>query len=194
MRIVAEPIADRQTTTTAASYTTMSTPVGDLLLVGTPAGLAYAGFNPGSVDAAVSAVASRLRLQPDESQAGLEEARRQLDEYFAGARTRFELPLDWSLTSGFRRDVLQIVARIPFGETLTYGSIAGTVGSPLAVRAVGTACATNPVPIVVPCHRVLRTGGQIGAYAGGAEAKRVLLEYERSVAAPSPALAQLFTT
>jgi methylated-DNA-[protein]-cysteine S-methyltransferase len=106
--------------------------------------------------------------------------RRQLDEYFARGRTRFDVALDWRLTRGFRREVLTATAAIPYGETSSYGQVAARAGSPRAVRAAGTALATNPLPILVPCHRVLRTGGALGSYRGGTEAKRRLLSLEAS--------------
>jgi methylated-DNA-[protein]-cysteine S-methyltransferase len=108
----------------------------------------------------------------------LEGPRRQLDEYFAGRRRQFELPLDWGLTWGFRRVVLQHLAGLPFGETVTYGRLADAVGHPGAARAVGSAMASNPMPIVVPCHRVVAAGGKLGGYTGGIDKKRALLGLE----------------
>jgi methylated-DNA-[protein]-cysteine S-methyltransferase len=108
----------------------------------------------------------------------LDDARRQLDEYFAGHRRKFELGLDWSLSHGFRRDVLHELVRVPYGEVVTYGELAKRAEHPKAVRAVGSAMATNPLPIVVPCHRVLRAGGQLGNYGGGVDMKRWLLTLE----------------
>jgi methylated-DNA-[protein]-cysteine S-methyltransferase len=110
----------------------------------------------------------------------LTRARRQLDEYFDGARRDFDVTLDWRLTAGFRRDVLRATARIPYGSTASYRDVAERAGRPRAVRAAGTALATNPLPILVPCHRVLRTGGELGGYRGGAEAKAQLLGLERA--------------
>jgi methylated-DNA-[protein]-cysteine S-methyltransferase len=113
----------------------------------------------------------------------LDEARRELDEYFAGRRTRFELPLDWSLvSSGFYGRVLKQTAKLPYGVTATYGEVAAKAGNPRAFRAAGTALATNPIPLVVPCHRVLRSGGVLGNYGGGPEMKRFLLEHEGAIA------------
>jgi methylated-DNA-[protein]-cysteine S-methyltransferase len=110
----------------------------------------------------------------------LTQTRHQLDEYFEGTRRGFELPLDWQLAHGFRREVLRATAEIPYGRTSSYRDVATRAGSPRAVRAAGTALATNPLPIVVPCHRVLRTGGGLGAYRGGAAAKAALLQLEGS--------------
>jgi methylated-DNA-[protein]-cysteine S-methyltransferase len=109
----------------------------------------------------------------------LDEARRELDEYFAGARTRFELALDWRLTQGFGRRVLRSTARIPFGSVSTYGRVATEAGSPRGSRAAGNALGANPLPIVVPCHRVVRAGGALGGYTGGVERKLALLAIER---------------
>jgi methylated-DNA-[protein]-cysteine S-methyltransferase len=109
----------------------------------------------------------------------VDDARRQLSEYFEGRRRDFELELDWRLTAGFRRRVLRATARIPFGEVRSYRQVAVAAGSPNAVRAAGSALASNPLPIIVPCHRVLRSDGGLGGYRGGVEAKRTLLGYER---------------
>jgi methylated-DNA-[protein]-cysteine S-methyltransferase len=108
----------------------------------------------------------------------LDGAARELDEYFAGQRHTFDLPLDLSLSKGFRRAVLGYLPDIGYGQTASYGAVAAAIGNPKAVRAVGTACATNPLPVVVPCHRVIRADGQVGAYRGGPQAKRVLLSLE----------------
>ncbi len=117
----------------------------------------------------------------------LDEARRELEEYFAGDRTSFELPLDWSLvTSGFYARVLRQTAKLPYGVTSTYGEVAARAGNPRAFRAAGTALATNPIPLVVPCHRVLRAGGVLGGYGGGPEMKRFLLELEGAIGSDLP--------
>ncbi len=108
----------------------------------------------------------------------LDEAARQLEEYFAGRRTEFDLPLDLRLSAGFRRSVLTYLPAIGYGETASYQSVAAAVHNPKAVRAVGTACATNPLPVVIPCHRVIRSDGQLGAYLGGPEIKHQLLDME----------------
>ena len=113
----------------------------------------------------------------------LDDAARQLDEYFTRRRRTFDLPLDLSLTTGFRRLVLGYLPDIGYGHTASYGSVAAAVGNPRAVRAVGTACATNPLPLVVPCHRVLRSDGLIGSYLGGIQAKKTLLNLEATARA-----------
>ena len=120
----------------------------------------------------------RVGLPVEDEDAVLGDARRQLDEYFTGRRRTFDVVLDWCLTAGFRRDVLRATAAIPFGRTATYREIAARAGSPAAFRATGSALATNPLPIVVPCHRVLPSGGGVGQYRGGADAKQHLLSLE----------------
>lgn len=113
----------------------------------------------------------------------LEDARVQLGEYFRGERASFDLPLDLRLARGpFRREVLELLPTIPIGTTRTYAELAALAGRPTAVRAVGSGCATNPLPVVVPCHRVLRTGGELGGYLGGVASKQWLLEHERRIA------------
>ena len=110
--------------------------------------------------------------------ARLDSAARELEEYFAGRRRGFDLPLDWRLSAGFRRTILTRLAEIGYGHTASYAAVAQLAGNPKAVRAVGTACATNPIPVVVPCHRVVRSDGTMGGYLGGADAKRALLTLE----------------
>ena len=113
-----------------------------------------------------------------EAPARLDEVRRELDEYFDGRRSDFDVPIDWSLTRGFTGKVLRATARIRFGRTSTYAEVAGRAGSLRAVRAAGNALGANPIPVVVPCHRVLRTGGALGGYTGGVERKEFLLRLE----------------
>src|SRR5674476_1106163 len=108
----------------------------------------------------------------------LDVAAREIDEYFGGARQHFDLPLDFRLTTGFRRQILAHLSDIGYGQTASYGSVAAAAGSPKAVRAVGTACANNPLPVVVPCHRVVRSDGSLGGYLGGLAAKQLLLTME----------------
>jgi methylated-DNA-[protein]-cysteine S-methyltransferase len=161
------------------AYARHDSPLGTLMLGATPQGLVRVGL-PGEPEEAVldelalriSARVLRVALAP------LERARRQLDAYFAGRRRTFELALDWRLTRGFRRDVLRATAKIPYGRTASYGEIAQRAGSPSAFRAAGTALAQNPLPIVVPCHRVLPSSGELGSYRGGAAAKAQLLALE----------------
>lgn len=165
------------------SYRHLDTPVGDLLLAATDRGLvrvAYASENHDRVlDQLSERISPRILLAP----ARLDQAARELDDYFAGTRATFDLPLDLRLASGFRRQVLDGLRQLPYGHTASYSAVAQRVGNPRAVRAVGTACATNPLPVVVPCHRVVRTDGTIGEYIGGTEAKKQLLELEGAIAA-----------
>ena len=162
-------------------------PLGPILLGATAEGLVRLALPTEDEDAVLSELARRV--SPRVLAVGREavaHARRQLDEYFDGRRRAFAVPLDWRLATGFRRDVLLATARIPYGRTASYREVATGAGSPAAVRAAGTALATNPLPIVVPCHRVLRTGGALGAYRGGPEAKARLLELEAGAPSPGP--------
>ncbi|MFC3999331.1 methylated-DNA--[protein]-cysteine S-methyltransferase [Nocardiopsis sediminis] len=162
------------------AYRTVGTPVGRLLLATTEEGLIRVAYEVQDHDAVLRQLADRVGPRILEAPSRLEEAARQLEEYFAGRRTRFELPLDRRLSTGFRRDVLDHLPRIAYGRTESYAEVAAASGSPKAVRAVGTACATNPLPVVVPCHRVVRSDGSPGGYAGGEAAKRALLALERA--------------
>ena len=154
-------------------------PLGPLLLAATREGVVRLGLPGEDEDAVLDELARRISGRVLHApRASLGTARHQLDEYFAHGRTRFDVALDWRLTRGFRRDVLTATAAIPYGETSSYAQVAALAGSPRAVRAAGTALATNPLPILVPCHRVLRSGGALGAYRGGTEAKRRLLSLE----------------
>ena len=127
-------------------------------------------------------LAARLSPRILERQADLDTLRRELDEYFAGARRAFDLPIDWSLAPGFGRRVLRATARIPYGERATYGEVATLAGSPGGARATGNALGANPIPIVVPCHRVVRSGGALGGYTGGIDRKLLLLGVEDAAA------------
>ena len=160
------------------AYRTLDTPVGTLLLAATPAGLIRVAYEREGLDGVLERLAAKISPRVLNAPRRLDAVARQLDEYFAGRRHRFDLPLDWSLASGFRRRVLTYLPTIDYGHTTTYRSVATAVDNPRAVRAVGTACATNPLPVVVPCHRVIRSDGQIGAYLGGTETKRRLLDLE----------------
>jgi methylated-DNA-[protein]-cysteine S-methyltransferase len=161
-------------------------PVGELLLAVTPRGLAYVGFEEEERDELLGRFSRQLSPRILEHPASTDEVRRQLEEYFAGDRTRFELKLDRRLMRGIARDVLSATARVPFGRTTTYAALAERIGRPRASRAVGNALGSNPIPIVVPCHRVLRTGGDVGGYAGGPSRKRRLLAIEGSLPAAKP--------
>ena len=149
-------------------YATVDSPVGPLLVAATPAGVVRVSFALEGFDDVL------------EAPARLDAPRRQLEEYFEGRRTAFDVPVDWRLSTGFRARVLHAIAAIPYGRTGTYRSVATAAGNPAAVRAAGTACATNPIPIIVPCHRVVRSDGTMGRYGGGEAAKRALLEHEHA--------------
>src|SRR4051812_9850468 len=154
------------------AYTTEPSPLGDLLLARTPRGLAMVSYvDPFPLDQTLEALAKRISPRVIEDRAALDDARRQLDEYFARRRRGFDLPLDWAMARGFGRRVLAHTATIPYGRVETYGEVARAIGSPRAARATGNALGMNPMAIVVPCHRVVRAGGVIGQYTGGAERK-----------------------
>lgn len=161
------------------SYAIEPSPVGNLLVAATPRGLIRIAYDASqSTDAALEELVRRVSPRVLESPAALDPIRRELDEYFAGQRTVFDLPIDWRLHEGFGRRVLQATARIPFGKLLTYADVAASAGSPRGHRAAGNALGSNRIPIVVPCHRVVRTGGKLGGYTGGLERKEYLLELE----------------
>ena len=161
------------------AYRTVDTPVGPLLLAATEQGLVRVAYPNQGHDAVLQALADRVSPRVLHAPGRLDPVARQLDDYFAGRRHRFDVPLDWRLSTGFRSTVLHHLAvDVDYGHTASYAALAALAGNPKAVRAVGTACATNPLPVVVPCHRVVRSDGAIGNYAGGVEAKRTLLELE----------------
>ena len=161
------------------AYRTVDTPVGPLLLAATQQGLVRVAYPNQGHDAVLQALADRISPRVLHAPARLDPVARQLDDYFAGRRRRFDVPLDWRLSTGFRSTVLHHLATdVDYGRTASYAALAALAGNPRAVRAVGTACATNPLPVVVPCHRVVRSDGAIGNYAGGVEAKRTLLDLE----------------
>ncbi len=166
------------------AWATLDGPVGPLSLGVTAVGLVrldFGGPDP-LIDGLARAVSPRLVRLPRWT----DPVRRQLEEYFSGHRTRFELGLDWRLSSGFRRSVLATLhARVAYGQITSYADLAAMCGRPRAARAVGTAMATNPLPLVVPCHRVLRSGGALGGYGGGAAAKRWLLDLEAGKSPPA---------
>jgi methylated-DNA-[protein]-cysteine S-methyltransferase len=160
------------------AYRTIGSPVGTLLLAATRRGLVRVAFASEGHDAVLQRLADRLSPRVLESPGQLDDVARELDEYFAGRRRSFDVPLDLALSHGFRREVLDHLPEIAYGRTETYTQVAAAVGNPRAVRAVGSACATNPLPVVVPCHRVLRSDGSLGGYLGGLDAKRALLALE----------------
>lgn len=162
------------------AYRTIDSPVGSLLLAATSAGLVRVAFARQDFDEVLQSLATRLGPRVLRAPRRLDEVARQLEEYFTGARTAFDLPLDHALSHGFRGRVHAYLPQISYGHTQSYGQVAAHLGNPGAVRAVGTACATNPLPLVVPCHRVLRSDGSLGGYAGGAPAKTALLALEQS--------------
>jgi methylated-DNA-[protein]-cysteine S-methyltransferase len=158
------------------SYAEVDSPIGPLAVANTPRGLVRLAFMP--ADAMAEELAVKLSPRVLRSPARLDEVRRELDEYFEGRRQKFDVPVDWSLSRGFFRRVLERTARIGYGHVGTYAQVAKEAGSPRAVRAAGNALGSNPVAIVVPCHRILRTGGELGGYGGGLERKEYLLRLE----------------
>lgn len=163
------------------AYATVDSPFGRLLLAGTDRGIVKVGLPNQDVDEVLSQLAARFSPRVLEAPRRLDPARRELDEYFEGKLTAFDVPVDWRLSRGFADKVLHAVARIPYGKTLSYGEVAAKAGNPRAFRAAGTACGINPVPLIVPCHRVVQAGGKPGNYGGGPEMKRALLELEGSL-------------
>lgn len=162
------------------AYRTVASPVGELLVAATDRGVLRIAFQREGFDRVLDVIAARVSPRILESPARTDDVVRELDEYFNGTRRTFDLPLDHRLSAGFRELVQRSLPQIAYGHTATYKDVAALVGNPGAVRAVGTACATNPLPLVVPCHRVLRSDGTIGGYAGGGEAKAALLALERA--------------
>jgi methylated-DNA-[protein]-cysteine S-methyltransferase len=161
------------------AYRTVDSPVGSLLIASTPVGLVRVAFGSEGHETVLQNLSDRISSRLLRAPARLDAVARQLDEYFAGHRRAFDVPLDWQLSTGFRRVVLtHLAVDVGYGTTASYGTLARLSGSPKAVRAVGTTCATNPIPIVVPCHRVVRADGTLGGYRGGPATKRTLLDLE----------------
>jgi len=160
------------------AYTTVDSPVGPLLLAATQHGLVRVAYGVEDHERVLDTLSRRISPRVLRAPRRLDAAARELDEYFGGRRRVFDLPLDLSLSAGFRQLVQRHLPEIGYGQTRTYGQVAELVGNPRAVRAVGTACATNPLPVVVPCHRVLPASGAVGRYVGGAGAKEALLRLE----------------
>jgi methylated-DNA-[protein]-cysteine S-methyltransferase len=160
------------------AYRTVDTPVGPLLLAATTDGLVRVAYECEDFDRVLDVLANRVSPRVLRAPKRLDDAATEIEEYFAGRRTGFDLPLDYALSSGFRQLVQRHLPQIAYGHTQTYKDVAAIVGNPKAVRAVGSACATNPLPVVVPCHRVLRTDGTLGGYIGGLAAKTALLTLE----------------
>ena len=160
------------------AYRTVASPVGELLLAATPRGLVRIAYQVQGFEEVLTDLAGAISPRILHAPARLDGAARELEEYFAGRRRRFDLPLDLQLSEGFRRRVVQQLPQIDYGATVSYTEIARRAGSVRAVRAAGSACARNPLPVVVPCHRVVRSDGALGGYVGGLAAKRTLLELE----------------
>ena len=161
------------------AYTVEDSPVGPLMLAATKRGLVELGFEGRrELDLYLERLTRKLSPRVLEAPARLDPVRRELDEYFEGRRTRFDVPLDWSLSKGFTQRILRATAKVPYGEVSTYRQMAAKAGNERAVRAAGNALGANPIPIVVPCHRILRTGGSLGGYGGGPERKEFLLRLE----------------
>ena len=160
------------------AYRTLDTPVGTLLLAATPAGLVRVAYPVEGHDQVLEALAARVSPRILNAPRRLDGAAREIGEYFAGRRRAFDLPLDYRLATGFRREVLTRLPGIGYGTTASYATVAAAVGHPRAFRAVGTACATNPLPVVLPCHRVIKSDGHPGNYRGGPAAKQFLLTLE----------------
>ena len=179
-RAAADALADaaREAGLLDVAYAMVDSPFGPLLVATTRRGLVRLAYPNEPVDDALDELAGRVSARVLEAPSSVDAVRRQLDEYFVGDRQRFETPIDWSLTRGFTTKVLQATARVPFGSVTTYREVAGRAGNDRAYRAAGNALGSNPIPIVVPCHRVLHSGGGLGGYTGGLERKEFLLRLE----------------
>jgi methylated-DNA-[protein]-cysteine S-methyltransferase len=160
------------------AYARVDSPFGEMLVAKTDRGVIRVAFPHRPTDVLIEQLAEEISPRVLEAPARLDDVRRQLDEYFEGKRTDFDLPLDWRLTRGFQSKAIRQIAKIPYGRTLSYGEVAAKAGNPRAVRATGTACGANPLPPIVPCHRVIQASGAIGNYGGGPEMKKALLEME----------------
>lgn len=161
------------------AYRTLESPIGGLLLAATPRGVVRIAFESEGTDHVLSDLAERVSPRILAAPQRLDRLAVELEEYFAGKRTSFDVPLDFAMSVGFRERVQRFLPSIGYGRTLSYKDVAEAVGNASAVRAVGSACATNPLPVIVPCHRVLRSDGSLGGYLGGLPAKQLLLDLER---------------
>jgi len=168
------------------AYRTVDTPLGALLLAATEKGLVRVAYARQDHDKVLEQLASTVSPRLLRAPARLDAAAREIEEYFAGRRATFDLLLDFRLSRGFRRSVLAHLCDIAYGQTASYATLAAAAGSPRAFRAAGSACATNPLPIVVPCHRAVLSDGTLGRYVGGADAKQILLTLEARVPAAGP--------
>jgi methylated-DNA-[protein]-cysteine S-methyltransferase len=182
---VAAPLPDLESAAEAAglldvAYATLDSPAGTLLVASTPRGLVRLAYldEEGELEGVLEQLARTISPRVLTSPRRLDEPRRELDQYFAGDRRAFDVALDWQLTRGFGRRVLEATAAIPFGSVSTYKQVAAQAGSPRGSRAAGNALGANPIPIIVPCHRVLHSTGGLGGYTGGLERKRLLLAIE----------------
>jgi methylated-DNA-[protein]-cysteine S-methyltransferase len=169
------------------AYAFADSPLGPLTVMVTRRGLVRLSYAHEAIDEQLDEIASRVSPRIFSSPERTDAVRRQLDEYFAGARRGFDVPIDWRLVRGFAGDVLRATARIPFGSVSSYREVATDAGSPNAYRAAGNALGSNPIPVVVPCHRVLHAGGGLGGYTGGLERKRFLLQLEGVLDGNDPA-------
>lgn len=160
------------------AYRIVDSPVGPLLVAATDQGLVRVAYANEDHDVVLQQLADKVSPRILRAPTRLDTVARELDEYFAGTRRTFDIVLDWRLSAGFRSTVLHHLPEIGYGHTASYAAVAQLAGNPKAVRAVGSACATNPLPVVVPCHRVVRSDGAMGGYLGGVEAKRLLLDLE----------------
>lgn len=160
------------------AYALHESPVGELLLAATPRGLIRLSYVDSGEEATIEQLARLVSPRVLRAPRRLDPVRRELEQYFEGSRQQFQVELDWALTRGFGRRVLQAAARIPYGSVSTYAEVAASAGSPRGSRAAGNALGANPIPIIVPCHRVLRSGGGLGGYTGGLGRKRTLLAVE----------------
>lgn len=163
------------------AYAELDSPIGELLVFVTSRGLLRVTYADEPIEGVLADVAARVSPRILRAPSRTDEVRRELDGYFALRRRSFDLPIDWSLVHGFAGGVLRQTARIPFGDVRSYGQIAAQAGSPRAARAAGNALGSNPIPIVVPCHRVLHADGKLGGYSGGLDRKRFLLALEGSL-------------
>jgi methylated-DNA-[protein]-cysteine S-methyltransferase len=160
------------------AYAELDSPLGRLVAASTDRGLVTLSYTDSGLDPVLERLAAKVSPRVLEAPARLDAVRREVDEYFEGRRRDFDVPIDWALVQGFTARILHATARIPFGEVSSYRGVAREAGNERAVRAAGNALNANPMPIVVPCHRVLRTGGALGGYGGGVERKKYLLELE----------------
>ena len=165
------------------AYAAVDSPLGPLTVLVTRAGLLRVSYQDEPLEATLQETADRISPRVLEAPERIDAVRRELDEYFSGRRRTFDLPLDWRLVRGFAVEVLRATARVPFGDLTTYQAVATAAGSPRAYRAAGNALGSNPIPIVVPCHRVVHTGGGLGGYTGGLSRKEFLLDLEGSLPA-----------